>query len=990
MRKAALFALIVLVSCSLLPIADGESDNIVNVTTFSDGNATHAVVLAGGEKVDSSTTILVPKGKVVSAKVRLTSEGLGGYSRTDTTDQDFDAGAHYGTVASGGALSIAEEGINVTHSSDEQFRLGTLSNVSAFNNEVFLAPNTFVPGTNIMLGEANESSKTFPAIAMLPHSVVVAYERAGSTRDVQFTRSRIDNLDFSAPITLGSTSASSNQTHPAISVTLQGLVLALWEDDVRNPLETETKTKIMYAYSNDNGTSFVNGTVLPSDNGLPDNHWSCRMPALTYGGTYTYAAWLSGKSGYDSVVCTRWDPANLRFFSNIVYLPSHGVSAGAPSIACRESAVYVAWADACTGTNAIYLSRSTNKGDTFQPSIKVNDGNATAVSPSVAVDPTGVIYVAWMDAREGEFHIRVAKSVDGGVTFGASVKADAQAGADVSQSEPEVRIDGLGNVYVVWSEYNSTTGEGKIRCARSLDGACSFGAISRLDACGQNVDAAQPSFAIDESGGMHVVWSDDRAGNYSIYYTGSMGTGSYSSYGTYISAPIFVGGNATEMKCISWRDTTPAGTGMSIYIRASRDGILWSDWVNVASNGTVPSEAIISTYLQYRADLSTTDSSVTPRLSEFSIGYRRYIKEGTYISTTTRTSEPIQSASATWNLTLSAGSVTVYLSNNNGLDWQPVSNGMALSFSTVGCQLRYRIAITSGDSTPSLQDITISYVAMSFPSNVTLNFGCTGTNDETYHGTFKTPVVVNFTAELDSIMAYAIDDPAEVAICIGSSSMGKIVLSDLDVAIEHDLQLPKCKILTLGGTPVFDGIEASGVIRFEGTASCGKGNASSLIVEARLDSGTWARASGAELWKYEVDTVPLSNGGHYFYARASDSENSSNVQSIRFVVNNHASTNLEIFGLAPASFIILVACILVAIIVVVGAVSYRAQKARAEAAHRASVQPVPEKRTQSQTCALCEADIPPTSKYVSCQCGRSYHPACASRMGSCPHCGKKV
>ena len=996
MKRIVLISWILAINLIFVPQARGTDDDFEVVTTFSDGSDSYTVTLQGNDILDSSTLITIPTGKIISAKVRVSTEGIGSSTFTHTSDADFNTGAHFGTISSAGSLKLVEENATFIHSSDEQFKAGSCYNISVFNGEFFLAPSTFVPGTNINVSPPQDNSdQTTPTIVTLPDAVGILYQHQGVNKDVHFVRISLENMNISNPIPLGSSSAISNQTNPTLTVTPQGLVLALWEDDLPNPLDTVPKTKIMYAYSTDNGTTFINGTTLPSDNGLPDNKWSCTKPVLSYGGEYVYAAWLSNRYGYDNVVCARWDPANLRFFGNLVYLPSHGsYSASIPAIASFENKVYVSWSDASSGTNAIYLSRSTNKGDSFLPSIKVNDGNSAAVSPSIAVDPSGIIYVAWMDNRDGNFHVRVARSIDGGVSFENSTKIDNTAGADISQMQPVVKTDSKGNVYIIWSEHNSTLPGNKIVYTRSIDGLETFSPIARVDTS-VDADTSSPSFALSGLGGMHIVWSDNRDGDYNIYYTGSAGKGSYSPSGTYISEPIYVGTNITSISGVSWFADIPESTAITFFIRASRDASLWSEWAQVPFNGSAPINMIISPYYQYRAELTSMESSETPRVRDVIFEFRRYIKEGTYISSTVRTSEPIQSAKVTWNLTMNYGAINIYLSNNNGADWRGVTNGLEFDFTTVGCQLRYRVDIISGEGSPTLNDITVSYIAMSFPSNVTLNFGCVGENDQIYHGVFSTPVVVNFTEKLNSVIKDVTDEYANIRLGVASTSVGKIVFSNLEIIVLRNTNIPKCKISTIGNTPVFQGIEVSGVITVKGTAACGKGSLGSLIVEVKIDSEPWQIAKGNETWSFTIDTNTLSKGSHILYARASDSDNVSKVQSLEFVVKKDASSSNTIFGLNPVNLIIVVTCILVAVIVAVGVVSYILQKKKEEMVSRSEVQPYPQKSTeeatvQTQKCALCEAEIPPASSFITCQCGRGYHKGCASRLGTCPHCGKKI
>jgi hypothetical protein len=115
-----------------------------------------------------------------------------------------------------------------------------------------------------------------------------------------------------------------------------------------------------------------------------------------------------------------------------------------PCIAANSSTghVYVVWPDSVQQADGnrfgvVYFSRSTDGGQSFETPIVVNDDSYSAdlpyteivaktepantyspkFHPWMAVDVHGRIHVAWQDARTGEFEIKYAVSIDGGLTF---------------------------------------------------------------------------------------------------------------------------------------------------------------------------------------------------------------------------------------------------------------------------------------------------------------------------------------------------------------------------------------------------------------------------------------------------------------------------------------------------------------------------------------------------------------------------------------------
>jgi hypothetical protein len=95
----------------------------------------------------------------------------------------------------------------------------------------------------------------------------------------------------------------------------------------------------------------------------------------------------------------------------------------------RTGDVYVVWQDAVSGTPAIYLSKSTDGGQTWSAAKKVSDSpdGVSAFTPSVDVSSSGAVGVTFYDFRKDtattataltDYWIRT--STDGGATFDPS------------------------------------------------------------------------------------------------------------------------------------------------------------------------------------------------------------------------------------------------------------------------------------------------------------------------------------------------------------------------------------------------------------------------------------------------------------------------------------------------------------------------------------------------------------------------------------------
>jgi len=97
-----------------------------------------------------------------------------------------------------------------------------------------------------------------------------------------------------------------------------------------------------------------------------------------------------------------------------------------PDIAVNRSGgeVYVVYRDSRAGSPGIYIAASQDGGQSWAPSVRVDDApsTTTVLRPSIAVDFTGAVYVAWEDWRPSAalYQIRAAVSTTEGASWSAS------------------------------------------------------------------------------------------------------------------------------------------------------------------------------------------------------------------------------------------------------------------------------------------------------------------------------------------------------------------------------------------------------------------------------------------------------------------------------------------------------------------------------------------------------------------------------------------
>jgi hypothetical protein len=272
--------------------------------------------------------------------------------------------------------------------------------------------------------------------------------------------------------------------------------------------------------------------------------------------------------------------------------------------------IYVAWSQytGLAGNNAVLLSRSTDHGLTFSQPVRVAQALGTASFADLAVGPDGAVYVTFIDypsSSNPSTDIRLAKSTDGGQTFGPPVPVASIDQFDSSQysgngasdcgdgpfacptgftfsrffSSSAVVADAAG-VHVVWAA-RTASGQSKIFVRNSPDGVSWPTPAATLD----TVAAGHQWFPdIASSGGtISVVFYDSRADPaYSAARPpGNTASGANSGnvVNTYV-AQSTTGG-------VSWSETQVSSVGSNFgwETHGSRRIGFWGDYLYISAVG---------------------------------------------------------------------------------------------------------------------------------------------------------------------------------------------------------------------------------------------------------------------------------------------------------------------------------------------------------------------------------------------------------------------
>jgi len=266
----------------------------------------------------------------------------------------------------------------------------------------------------------------------------------------------------------------------------------------------------------------------------------------TSGGKYNgniYVAWsaFTGWAGTEQIMFSRSEDHGVSFSDpEIVSRPPNVSSFNlwAAITVAPNGDVYVAW-DSFTWTSmgfkkfSIVMTKSTNGGKNFGPSIKVqevvplpiplpNNQFRVLSLPTIGSDDNGV-YVAWDDFRTGDADILFSRSTDGGFTWTTPIRVN-----DVSTNHqffPAMSVSG-GNVHIAfYDSRNDPNGQLlDVYYAQSVDAGLTFQTNLRVTEVSFNPNivprTVQPGAAYPFIGDYiyitststeaHVIWTDNR------------------------------------------------------------------------------------------------------------------------------------------------------------------------------------------------------------------------------------------------------------------------------------------------------------------------------------------------------------------------------------------------------------------------------------------------------------------------------------------------
>jgi len=304
-----------------------------------------------------------------------------------------------------------------------------------------------------------------------------------------------------------------------------------------------------------------------------NNAWN-----IAANGNAVHVVWMDDRDGNYEIYHKSSTDEGLNWGTD-TRLTNNSATSWAPSVALFDQTVHVVWYEERDGNQEIYFKNSFDGGTNWGADIRLTNNSASSIYPSLAVSDQ-FVHVVWYDTRNFYNEIFYKQSTDGGMSWGEDTQlTSATAGAYV----PSIAVsDSV--VHVVWRDDTSLSNQ-EIYYKRSTDGGTNWGEIQIMP--NTSGDSHNPSVAVSDSNA-HIIWRDDRDGNFEKYYKHSTDAGINWGEDTRLTNDPAVSENPSisvsgHFLHIVWYETRDGNT--EIYYKRSTDGGLsWEEDLRLTNN----------------------------------------------------------------------------------------------------------------------------------------------------------------------------------------------------------------------------------------------------------------------------------------------------------------------------------------------------------------------------------------------------------------------
>ncbi len=274
------------------------------------------------------------------------------------------------------------------------------------------------------------------------------------------------------------------------SIAASGTIVHVVFDDNR-----DGNHEIYYKRSVDNGLSWS------ADTRLTNSH--ATYPSISMSGSFLHL--LCRATSTPQIIYKRSTDLGVTWSADTTLANSNGPTS------CISSAgqfVHVTWFDNRDGNDEIYYKRSSDAGASWGADIRLTNDTAASWDSRIAVSGS-CVHIFWRDFRTGISEMYYKRSTDGGLNWGTDTRLTFNPSTAANPTASG------SNVHVVWMDFRDYENAAEIYYKRSTDAGVSWDGDTRLT--NNPANSWSPSISISAPI-VHVVWHDDRDGNWEIYY----------------------------------------------------------------------------------------------------------------------------------------------------------------------------------------------------------------------------------------------------------------------------------------------------------------------------------------------------------------------------------------------------------------------------------------------------------------------------------------
>jgi hypothetical protein len=291
---------------------------------------------------------------------------------------------------------------------------------------------------------------------------------------------------------------------PKISYGPDGTLYALYAVGKVVPGRRFPMSSLRLATSTDDGTTWTAPVTIASDSAFGTRNFH----ALHVGADGDlYVAWLESSQGKSKTFLTRSTNGGATWSTPALADTTQSCPCCRTAIATApDGALYLAWRTVLPGNvRDVVVAKSTDRGATWTTPVRVHADNwvfdgCPHAGPSMQVDSSGTVHVAWWTGREGSAGVYYARSTDNGETFQAPVPL----GVSEFSAPAHVQLAlGSGRVVAVWDD--GTVKTPKVVLRVSDDGGATFSPATLVSTEGRA--ATFPVLALRDRD-LTIAWSE--------------------------------------------------------------------------------------------------------------------------------------------------------------------------------------------------------------------------------------------------------------------------------------------------------------------------------------------------------------------------------------------------------------------------------------------------------------------------------------------------